>query len=66
MSFPDSWGSYVHFGFDTTVDLTRLRHDLFDGVLDRVVNSCPPQRFPLVTAKTLDNKGNGTLRLKTK
>lgn len=57
MSSPDSWASFVHVGFDTTVNLTKLRHQLFDGVLDRVVKGSSLERFPLVTAETLDNKG---------
>lgn len=57
MSSPDSWASFVHVGFDTPVNLMNLRHQLFDGVLDRVVKSPSPERFPLVTAKALDNKG---------
>lgn len=57
MSSPDSWASFVHVGFDTPVNLMKLRHQLFDGVLDRVVKRSSPERFPLVTAETLDNKG---------
>lgn len=57
MSSPYSWASFVHVGFDTPVNLMNLRHLLFDGVLDRVVKSSTPERFPLVTAETLDSKG---------
>lgn len=57
MSSPDTWASFVHVGFDTTVNLIKLRHQLFDKELDRVVQSSSPERFPLVTAETLDNKG---------
>lgn len=57
MSFPSFWASFVHVGFDTTVNLMKLRHQLFDKELDRVVQSSSPERFPLVTSETLDNKG---------
>ena len=57
MSSPDSWASFVHVGFDTKVNLMNLRHQLFDRKLDQVVKSLSPERFPLVTAETLDNKG---------
>lgn len=57
MSSPDCWASFVHVGFDTPVNLINLRHRLFDGVLDRVVKSSSPKRFPLVTAEALDSKG---------
>ena len=57
MSSPDSWASFVHVGFDTTVNLMKLRHQLFNRELDRVVHNSSPERFPLVTAETLDNKG---------
>lgn len=57
MSSPSSWASFVHVGFDTTVNLLKLRHQLFDKELDRVVQSSSPERFPLVTSETLDNKG---------
>ena len=57
MSSPDSWASFIHVGFDTPVNLMNLRHQLFDGVLDRVVKSSSAERFPLVTAEALDNKG---------
>lgn len=57
MSSPDCWASFVHVGFDTPVNLINLRHQLFDGVLDRVVKSSSPKRFPLVTAEALDSKG---------
>ena len=63
MSSPDSWASFVHVGFDTTVNLTTLRHQLFDNKLDQVVQSSSPERFPLVTAETLDNKGNSNNNL---
>lgn len=56
-SSPSSWASFVHVGFDTTVNLMKLRHQLFDKELDRVVQSSSPERFPLVTSETLDNKG---------
>ena len=57
ISSPDSWASFVHVGFDTTVNLMNLRHQLFDKELDQVVQSSSPERFPLVTAETLDKKG---------
>ena len=57
MSSPSSWASLVHVGLDTTVNLMKLRHQLFDKELDRVVQSSSPERFPLVTSETLDNKG---------
>ena len=57
MSSPVSWAPFVHVGFDTPVNLMKLRHQLFDGVLDQVVKSSSPERFPLVKAETLDNKG---------
>ena len=57
MSSPDSWASFVHVGFDTAVNFMKLRHQLFDGVLDQVVKSSSPERFPMVTAETLDSKG---------
>ena len=57
MSSPDSWASFVHVGFDTAVNFMKLRYQLFDGVLDQVVKSSSPERFPLVTAETLDSKG---------
>lgn len=56
MSASDSWASFVHVGFDTTVDFMKLRYQLFDGVLDQVVKSSSPERFPLVTAEILDSK----------
>lgn len=51
------WASFVHIGFDTTVDLKKLRHELLDRQLDQAVRASSPERFPLVTAETLDNKG---------
>ena len=58
MSSPDSWASFIHVGFDTTVNIMKLHHQLYDKKLDQVVQSSSPERFPLVTAETLDNKGN--------
>ena len=57
MLSPSSWASFVHVGFDTTVNLMKLRHQLFDKELDRVVQSSSPEKFPLVTSETLDSKG---------
>lgn len=57
MSSLDFWASFVHIGFDTTVDLKKLRHKLLDRQLDQAVQASSHERFPFVTAETLDNKG---------
>lgn len=56
MSSPDFWASFVHVGFDTTVNFMKLRHEIFHRELDQAVQTSSQERFPFVTAETLDRK----------
>lgn len=51
------WSSHIMLGFDTTIDLPRLRYKLFTQVLDREVESVTQNRFTFRTMDAKDSKG---------
>ncbi|KAK3742064.1 hypothetical protein QZH41_015747 [Actinostola sp. cb2023] len=53
---PVFWSSHMMLGFDTTIELPRLRHKLFNQLLDREVKGVVPSRFCVKMCDTQDSK----------